>query len=370
MSPDSRKASDPGEATEHGHLVDLSSDMLGTIGFDGRLKTLNASWESSLGYGQHELLATPLLDLVHPDDHSGTSEAMLKAACAEGGRSVLINRCRCLDGSHKWISWRLKAAPAKKLYYAAARDVTHHKGLVQKMRRNQKMAQVGRLVVGVAHDFTNILAIIQGCAAMLKASRRVTHREDIKDIADILQAARRGAEFARGLIDYSRADRPQEDERTDLQEVFVRMENLLRRLLPEGISLAAASTDVAAKIRIRPSRLDQIVLNLVINARDAMPAGGRIELKARTVERDAPESPTKTTDYALISVSDAGVGMSPDVLARIGEPFFSTKAEGKGTGLGLATVREIVEECGGRIGVRSVPGAGTTFEIFLPLVEE
>ena len=358
MSPDPDGAAGAGDDSEHAPLIALSSDMLGTIGFDGRLKTLNASWECSLGYGQQELLSTPLLDLVHCDDHTETAEALVKAACVDKEHTAVVNRCRCRDGSHKWIAWRLKASPQKKLYYASARDVTQQVLLDKEFLQDQKMSQLGRLAASVAHDFNNILAAIRGCATLLETSPRIA-QEDRKDVEDILQASRCGMEFIRDILDYGRVDKWPECGGADLGVAFDRMERLLQRLLRDDITLVLTTGEDLRNAKIGASRLDQILLNLVTNARDALPAGGRIELKA-----------TRSGDFARLSVTDTGVGMPPDVLARIGEPFFTTKGEGKGTGLGLATVHKIVADCGGRIAVRSAPGEGTTFEISLPLVEE
>lgn len=349
---------EPGDIEAGGHLIALSSDMLGTIGFDGRLKTLNASWQKHLGYEHHELVSTPLLDLIHVDDHIETAEALVRATNIKDAHAAIVNRCRCRDGSHKWISWRLKASAEKRLYYASAREAPPRSPQDLRSLQDQKITQLGRLALCVAHDFNNILAVIQGCATMLGSSPQLTP-EDRKDVADILLASRRGMEFVRGLFDYSRADRWPECGETDLNAGFDRMGRLLRRLLRDDITLNMTRAEGLPRVRINTSRLDQILLNLVVNARDVMPSGGRIDMAS-----------SMSPGFAQLSVSDTGIGMTPDVRARIGEAFFTTKAEGKGTGLGLATVREILEECGGRLEVRSEPGKGTTFVMYIPLAED
>lgn len=353
------------EHLDHGTLFALSSDMLATVGFDGRLKTLNPAWESQLGYPLGELKSMPLLDLVHEDDHVDTAHALLQAACGGDGHSALVNRCRRSDGSHVHLHWRLKAVPARRLYYAAVSGAPAPAALDAQAPDANKLSQIGRLAAGVAHDFNNILAVIQACASMLGASPQLTPM-DRRDVEDLQDAARRGMGLVELLIDFIRTGEDGPGAPSDLNSEVARTERLVRRLLPSGIRLEFRPGEGLAKVRIDASRLGQVLLNLVINARDALPSGGSIELRTAKVVLYASGMSQRPVEYARLSVCDTGVGMSSSVQARMFEPFYTTKGPGKGTGLGLATVRKISQDCGGFLRVSSRPGAGSTFEVFLP----
>ena len=338
-------------------LLSLSRELLGVAGFDGRIQEANPAWERTLGFTLGELRRFPLLDLLHPDDREAARAAFEQIVLTEGGGASLTNRCRCWDGSYKSLSGRVTASPEKRLYYLAAADITPQRALHVELQKSQKMTQIG-LVVGVAHDFNNVLSVIHGCAVMLGASPPLAGRKN-RDIEDIVDATQRAAEFVKILIGLCRDRKDLPASGADIGEVVARMERLLRRALGRDIRLDVAVATDLGRIRLSDCKLEQILLNLAVNARDAMRSGGRIELKA-----------SRSAGFARLAVSDTGIGMTPEVQARMFEPFFSTKDGKQAAGLGLATVRDIVHDCHGRIEVRSVPGAGTTFEVFLPFVEE
>jgi two-component system, cell cycle sensor histidine kinase and response regulator CckA len=227
-------------------------------------------------------------------------------------------------------------------------------------RQVQKMEAVGRLAGGIAHDFNNILTVINGCSEVLLLTDRP--RADRELIEEIKKAGERGAGLTRQLADFGRK-KPAQSQLVDLGGLVRDLETMLQRLVREDVRLNLRPHPAPLPILADPGQVEQVVMNLVINARDAMPAGGTI-----TVATDRITSGGEP--HALLKVSDTGVGMDEATKARIFEPFFTTKAIGKGTGLGLATVYSIVQQTGGRIDVSSAPGRGTTFRIRLPLAHE
>ena len=239
----------------------------------------------------------------------------------------------------------------------------------EELRQSQKMEAVGRLAGGVAHDFNNMLTAIQGFATLLQG--RLDADEGGRHYLDeILRAADRSAALTRQLLAFSRKQvmRPRV---VDLNDVIRDMETMLRRLLGETITLSTALSDGLVPIRVDPGQLDQVIMNLCVNAKDAMPEGGRLRIGTDTVSVNGEplslhDGALEPGDYAELTVEDTGVGLDAAVLDRIFEPFFTTKKAGEGTGLGLATVYGIVSQSGGGVAVSSEPGVGTTFRVYLP----
>ena len=335
-------------------LLALSSDMLGVVGFDGRIRKVNPAWQCILGHTPGELLGRPLLDLIHAEDRENARETFTKLSQSEGLEPALVNRGLTRDGKPKWLLWRLTSCPELQVCYVAAYDITTQKALHMQLLRAQKDSQVGRFLAGLAHDFNNILSVIDACARML-AEEPCMGAQQVRDLKDMVDATQRGADLVRVMIDLCRLDGACEQHASDLNEVVRRMEKLLRRLLRKDIRLSVNLTEGLRRVRLDLGRLEQILLNLVVNARDAMPGGGVLTLKTLQAEAGA-----------ILIVSDTGIGMPPDVQARIFAPFFTTKPPGHGTGLGLSTVREILTNCGGTIDVSSRLGEGTMLELFLP----
>lgn len=241
---------------------------------------------------------------------------------------------------------------------AVARDLTEQREMEQRLHQAQRMEAVGRLAGGVAHDFNNVLTIIGGHAA-LALDRVEPGNPLIEDLEEIQKGSEFAASLTRQLLAFSRQQlvRPQI---VDLGEVVAGLDRMLKRLLPEDVELEAELDATAGAVRMDPGHLEQVVMNLVVNARDALPGGGRISLSTRRI----PGAPGQ--ERISLVVADDGVGMDESTRSRVFEPFFTTKAIGKGTGLGLSTVYGIVKQAGGMIEIRSAPGAGTQVEVQLP----
>jgi PAS domain S-box-containing protein len=247
---------------------------------------------------------------------------------------------------------------------------TRQAKLDEAMHQAERLATVGRLAGGIAHDFNNLLLVISGYCELLRDSlARDSPLQDM--VAQIAQASERATQLTRQLLAFSRRQ-PIQPKVVDVNDVIRRVEPLLIRLCGEDIRLRLALASEPAWIRIDPAQLDQVLLNLAANARDAMPRGGELRITVRLIDHP-PRVPTGLTHGAprvvRLEVADTGCGMSDEVLARCFEPFFTTKEQGKGTGLGLATVHGIVTQAGGLITVASKPGHGTTFTIEFPCVE-
>jgi two-component system cell cycle sensor histidine kinase/response regulator CckA len=343
-------------AAERDRLFNLSIDMLCVAGTDGFFKRINPAFEHTLGHGEDELLSRPLLEFVHADDRRSTQDTVERLA---KGEVVLDfeNRFRCRDGSYRWISWRASSDAAGRQIYSIGRDVTAHRELEQQLRQSQKLQAVGRLAGGVAHDFNNLVLAIELNAHLARAARDDATRASC--LAEIEKATQRAADLTRQLLAFARR-RPVTLAPIDLSLAIEGMLTMLRRLIPESIEIRFVPARGLPPIMADAAQLEQIVLNLCLNARDAMPSGGVLTIETHV----RPDTPA-----VRLRVRDTGEGIAPEVRDRIFEPFFTTKPQGRGTGLGLATVYGIVEQHGGRIEMETELGSGTTFEIALPATE-
>jgi signal transduction histidine kinase/ActR/RegA family two-component response regulator len=244
--------------------------------------------------------------------------------------------------------------------------IVDHKRLEGQLRQSQKMEAVGQLAGGVAHDFNNLLTVITGYAALLTANPAM--REVLPDLREIELAANRAGRLTQKLLAFSRKQVLQ-PRTINLNTVVTGMEELLRRLIAEHIQMVTILSSGLGNVRADPNQIEQVILNLALNARDAMPEGGRLIIETRNVRLDQPVDSLAPGSYVTLSISDTGHGMDARTRSRIFEPFFTTKEPGKGTGLGLAMVYGIVEQSGGAITVDSSPGSGAIFRVYLPLDE-
>src|SRR6185503_17124491 len=319
-----------------------------------------------LGYEMSEIIDTPFIDLVHPDDREPTIEAF-NSVRRDNRVTDFENRYHRKDGQYRVFSWRANVDPLTGDAYAVARDITVHRTTEAQLHQAQKMDAVGQLAGGIAHDFNNLLQAILGNTAL--ALEALPHSTDLEDyLHEIERAGRRASELTVQLLAFSRRQ-PLRLMRVDLNDLVRNLMKMLRRLLPENIVIDSIAAPELASVNADPTQLEQVIVNLCVNARDAMEGGGRLTLETSNVvfkEQDRERYPwAKPGRYVVLSVTDTGLGMTDAVRERAFEPFFTTKSAHKGSGLGLSTVYGIVQQHDGMIVVDSEVGKGSTFRVYL-----
>ncbi len=353
-------------AIQRDRVFELAKDLLCVVDLEGRFLRVSPAFVETLGYAEEELIARPLLELVHPEDREATEAVFAHAK--ESEVTVFENRYVCQDGSARVLQWTSRPDPLLKQIVAVARDVTEQRELEARLQQAQKMDAVGQLAGGVAHDFNNLVqAILGNVHFALSAGPSGEMREYLQDIES---AANRAAELTRQLLTYSR-QQPLSVSRVDFNVMVRELLLLLRRVIPESIEVVFDGSDALDPVEVDRSQLEQVLMNLCLNARDAMPSGGRLTIETESVTVDEAFSRTHPTvrpgRFLRVAVSDTGVGMSAAVRRRVFEPFFTTKPLGEGNGLGLSMAYGIVQRHGGVIDVSSEPGKGTTFELYFPV---
>lgn len=355
-------------------ITENAVDMIAVVRAHGERVYNSPSYEKILGYSPEELHNTQGIEQVHPDDRQMVMDAANEARQAGVGRRIEY-RIQHKDGH--WVHVESTASAVRNPHgeveklVIVNREIGERRRLEEQLRQVQKMDAIGRLSGGVAHDFNNLLGVIIGYCEFLQ--ERIGEKDPLRSSVDqILKAGKRAASLTRQLLAFSR-QQVLEPRVLVLNSVVSDMEKMLRRLIGEDIQLTISLDPAGAKIKADQGQVEQTILNLVVNARDAMPEGGRLALEAGTIEMDEGfvrryPYPVQTGPYALLTVSDTGVGMDAATQQRIFEPFFTTKEKGKGTGLGLSTVYGVVKQSGGYIDVYSNPGNGTTFKIYFPRV--
>ncbi len=352
-------------------LFTFSLDLLSIADFQGRLRRINTAWESTLGYPREDFLARPVFEFMHLDDREAMHAVFRRLAAGEPVPSFK-GRCRCKDGSYRWLEWTTVPVVEEALVYSVARDITAQRQLEDQFIHAQKMEPVGRLAGGVAHDFNNLLTAILGyCELALERTPRSDPNH--RDLEEILKAAERARSLTQQLLAFSRRQ-VLEPRVVDLNSIVADMGKMLRPMIGEDIDLVPRLHPDLWQVRVDPGQFEHAIVNLVVNARDAMPRGGKLTIETSNVDLDGTEAShrgvVKPGPYVLLAVSDTGEGMEAATLAHIFEPFFTTKAVGKGTGLGLSTVYGVVKQSNGYIWAYSEPGRGSTFKVYLPRVEE
>ncbi|GJD78823.1 Sensor histidine kinase RcsC [Methylobacterium gregans] len=352
---------------ERDRLWETTSDLMGTLGGDGYLKSVNPAWTRMLGWSAEALLASPLLDRVDPADHAAVSGLMERLAAGETV-TAFIDRVICADGERRTVMWT--AVPEGNLSYVVGRDITEQRQAEAALRQAQKMEAVGQLTGGIAHDFNNLLTGIVGSLDLMQTRIRQGRGDQIeKYIAAALACGQRAAALTHRLLAFARRQ-PLEPRPVAADALIAGMEELLRRTLSERIALEITAADDLWPTLCDPHQLENAILNLAINARDAMPEGGRLTIAARNAalaRTDARRPPSLAAgDYVQIRVTDTGTGMAPEVIAKAFDPFFTTKPIGQGTGLGLSMIYGFAQQSEGHVAIASEPGRGTTISLYLP----
>jgi two-component system cell cycle sensor histidine kinase/response regulator CckA len=343
------------------------------LGLEGDWRFVSPQIESLLGYTPEEWLSDSAnwIRHVHPEDHhivSAAEDATLAGSSFRAEYRVFRRDRRML-----WINDSGSLVPGpdgRQLLHGVLLDVTEQKQLQTRLAQTERMEAVGQLASGVAHDFNNLLTIIKGYSSILMEHN--PEGPDARAALEIQQAADRAASLTHQLLAFGRRQTLQ-PRVLDLNAIVRGLEKMLRRVLSENVDLTIHTAPGLGFIKADPVQMEQVLLNLVVNARDAMPKGGHLTIStaAQRIESDSGRDETfiRAGDYVTLSVADTGIGMDAATRERIFEPFFTTKEVGKGTGLGLATVYGIVKQSNGHIGVDSEPGRGTTFYVSLPRVE-
>ena len=349
-------------------LIENSLDLVSIVNADGTIRYASPSHERVLGYRLDELVGRNVLDFVHASDVAQVQEALHEV---DPARAVEC-RFRHQDGSWRMLESfgrNLSHLPGVAGVVVNSRDVTERKRLEEQLHHSQRLEAMGRLAGGVAHDFNNLLMIISGYSQMLLDSM---HAGDPArpDLEQVVKASERATDLTRQLLAFGRRQVVRLS-MLNLNTLVQDMDRMLRRVMGEDIELVTQLAPDLHAVRADPGQIEQVIVNMAVNARDAMPSGGRLTLETANCsvseEGGRLHVAPKAGEYVMLSMIDNGPGMDAQVVSRVFEPFFTTKEHG--TGLGLSTSYGIIKQSGGDIWVESKPGSGTTFRIYLPAAQ-
>jgi hypothetical protein len=377
--PASGPSKSDGAGSTFEQLLEVAPDAIVGVGNDGSIVLVNGQVEALFGYPREDLLGEQVEILVperfraeHPH-HRDRYFAEPRTRPMGAGLN-LYGRRRGGSEFPAEISLSSIENENGRLAIAAIRDVSdraeseREKALQEQLDQSRRLESVGQLAGGIAHDFNNILGVIMNYAEFV-ADELPPGSRAVEDVEEIRRAAERAAALTRQLLIFSRREVVQ-PEQLDLRRVVSELENLLHRALGERVELSTRFGEPLSTIEADPGQIEQVLVNLAVNARDAMPDGGRLLIEVEDVELDDEYTymhpDTEPGRYVRLKVSDTGVGMEEETIRRAFEPFFTTKGKGEGTGLGLATVYGIVTGAGGRVDIYSEPGMGTTIKVHLP----
>ncbi|NNN05174.1 MAG: response regulator [Elusimicrobia bacterium] len=365
-----------GRNAEMRALLAAFPDVFLRLDRDGTIREVSAGRPDELNRPARELLGKRVQDGLPGPLGRALELAIVRAA--DGGEVVSIEYPLTLSSGKKYWEARIVGCGGGQLLMIA-RDISERVRAQEalrvsedRLRQSQKMEEIGRLAGGVAHDFNNLLSVILGLSEIVLQSMPKDD-PNAEDVAEILETGRRAANLTQQLLTYSRRQII-EPKVVRFNDIVLNVAKLLRRVIGEDIELSCRVGPAVGQVRVDPGQMEQLIVNLAVNARDAMPDGGTLIVATANFAVDGAfalaHPGVSVGDYVKLSVSDAGSGMDAHVLAHVFEPFFTTKAQGKGNGLGLATCYGIVRQNGGRIDVSSEPGRGTTFDILLPRVDD
>lgn len=375
---------------ERDRIWNLSVDLMGVCRPDGSLVAINPAWQRMLGWTSEDVNEANLAAFIHPDDLNATQQS-LTALLESAGTAAFDVRMRRSDEQYRWIRWT--ASRDDGLFYVIGRDVTEERAAAEELaatnreltaqigersrveatlQQMQRLEAVGQLTSGVAHDFNNLLTVVLSNIALIE--RLMQQRPEAIDervlqrLGSMRNAAQRGATLTSQLLAFSRRQRLEPQE-VDFNDVVLGMRDLLQTTMGGSVVIETALAPQLWHAMVDPTQLELIILNLAINARDAMEVGGTLRVETRNVTLDRTpvraEEP-EPGDYVALTVADTGSGMSEEVLAKAFEPFFTTKGVGKGSGLGLAQVYGFAKQSGGGVRIDTQPGRGTSVHVFMP----
>ena len=351
-------------------LFEMTRDLFGVATFDGYLKTINPAWSTMLGRPHDELIARPFADIIHPDDLATTGDVVATLMCGEPVHQFHVRLLKA-DGTPVAFAWSAvpDTTPGSELFYTVGRDITEQRRIEEALRQSQKMEAVGQLTGGIAHDFNNLLTAVTGGLELLGARISRGEYDKLDRYIGMAQTgANRAAALTQRLLAFSRrqtlAPTP-----TDADRLIAGMEEIIDRTLGPEIEVKVAATAGLWPVLVDAPQLENALLNLCINARDAMPDGGLLTIETgnkRLDARAAADQDLPEGEYVSLCVTDTGTGMPPNIIERVFDPFFTTKPIGQGTGLGLSMIYGFVRQSGGQVRIYSEVGQGTTMCLYLP----
>ncbi len=361
-------------ALERGRTWQVSPELLGVLNAEEYFETSNPSWQTVLGWSEEEIASRGFFEFIHPEDQTRTRRAWDDATQRGLPALGFENRYVCKDGTYRWLSW--VAVPEGGKVYCSARDVTEDKERAaalevaeSALRQSQKMEAVGQLTGGLAHDFNNLLATISGSLEVMDRSIAAGRLEKVDRFMTMARGAlKRAAALTHRLLAFSRRQ-TLDPKPVDMNRLVAGMEDLIRRTVGPAVHVEVVGAGGLWPTLVDAGQLENALLNLCINARDAMPDGGRLTIETANIwldERSALERDLTPGQYVSLCVTDTGVGMTPDVIAKAFDPFFTTKPIGSGTGLGLSMTYGFARQSGGQVRIHSEVGKGTTLCVYLP----
>jgi PAS domain S-box-containing protein len=358
---------------ERARLWDVSIDLLGILDEHSHFESSNPAWERALGWTEAEIRQMSLVDLIHTDDVEKVRSGLRNVT---DGEPVLHfeSRFRRADGNYRWLSWVAVADNSR--FYCSARDVTPEReartelaAALDALRQSQKMEAVGQLTGGIAHDFNNLLTAISGSLELVGNRLSQGRLNDVERYITAAQSAsKRAAALTHRLLAFARRQ-TLDPKPTNVNRLVADMEELIRRTVGPAVRVEMVGAPNIWTSRVDPNQLENALLNLCINARDAMPEGGSLMIETSNQwidDRGARERDVPAGQYVTLSVTDTGTGMTPEVIARAFDPFFTTKPVGSGTGLGLSMIYGFARQSGGQVRIYSELGHGATVSLYLP----